>query len=106
MSHFRLIAGLVCLLLLQPPLVGAAQPDPGSPGTGEVPGLHDYPGSGSACPALDAQSSQAVRTDCCEGHMGVCGCRAGKIVCCDGTTSRTCTCHADSPIEGMGSAVE
>jgi hypothetical protein len=25
----------------------------------------------------------------------VCGCRAGKIVCCDKTISPTCTCHSD-----------
>lgn len=41
-----------------------------------------------------AQTSQA---ECCKGHKGVCGCRAGKIVCCDGTASTVagCTCHGD-----------
>jgi hypothetical protein len=41
-----------------------------------------------------AQTSPA---DCCKGHKGVCGCRAGKIVCCDGTTSAQagCTCHGE-----------
>ena len=41
-----------------------------------------------------AQTSQA---ECCKDHKGVCGCRAGKIVCCDGTASTQpgCTCHGD-----------
>jgi len=42
-----------------------------------------------------AEVSQA---DCCKGHKGVCGCRAGKIVCCDNTVSEACTCHADDPV--------
>lgn len=52
----------------------------------------------AVCPpeALLAQVSQA---DCCKGHKGVCGCRAGKIVCCDNTVSANCTCHADSGVE-------
>lgn len=39
--------------------------------------------------------AQATQTDCCKGHKGVCGCRAGKIVCCDGTASSSCTCHGE-----------
>jgi hypothetical protein len=39
--------------------------------------------------------AQVSQTDCCKGHKGVCGCRAGKIVCCDGTVSPNCTCHSD-----------
>ncbi len=39
--------------------------------------------------------AQVSQTDCCKGHKGVCGCRAGKIVCCDGTASLDCTCHSD-----------
>lgn len=54
-----------------------------------------------ACPAPGQaiHLSQISQSDCCKGHKGVCGCRAGKIVCCDGTTSPNCTCHADSGIE-------
>jgi hypothetical protein len=52
-----------------------------------------------ACPNLPDPSrlnlAQVVQTDCCKGHKGVCGCRAGKIVCCDNTASSTCTCHSD-----------
>jgi hypothetical protein len=41
-----------------------------------------------------AQTSQA---ECCKDHKGVCGCRAGKIICCDSTASTKpdCTCHGD-----------
>ena len=51
-----------------------------------------------ACPAVDQSRldvAQVAQTDCCKGHKGVCGCRAGKIVCCDNTASPTCTCHSD-----------
>lgn len=39
--------------------------------------------------------AQLAQTDCCKGNKGICGCRAGKIVCCDNTVSPTCTCHSD-----------
>lgn len=29
---------------------------------------------------------------CCSRHKGVCGCRGGVVVCCDGSTSPTCGC--------------
>lgn len=51
-----------------------------------------------ACPMPTGQridTAQVSQTDCCKGHKGVCGCRAGKIVCCDNTVSLTCTCHSD-----------
>lgn len=42
-------------------------------------------------------TAQTSPADCCKGHKGVCGCRAGKIICCDGTASTQpgCTCHGD-----------
>ena len=43
--------------------------------------------------------AQVNQSDCCKGHKGVCGCRAGKIVCCDNTVSANCTCHGDSGME-------
>ncbi len=52
----------------------------------------------SPCPP-EARLAQVSQSDCCKGHKGVCGCRAGKIVCCDNTTSANCTCHADSGVE-------
>lgn len=51
-----------------------------------------------ACPnALHKKLNLAEtsQTDCCKGNKGVCGCRAGKIVCCNGTASPNCTCHGD-----------
>jgi hypothetical protein len=41
-----------------------------------------------------------IQTACCKAHKGICGCRAGKIVCCDNTTSTEpgCTCHGDEGI--------
>ena len=30
--------------------------------------------------------------DCCKKNKGVCGCRAGKIVCCDKTFADNCGC--------------
>ena len=43
----------------------------------------------------------AQQPACCQGQKGVCGCRAGKIVCCDGKFSENCTCNRD---EGPGGA--
>jgi cell wall-associated NlpC family hydrolase len=41
-----------------------------------------------------------IQTACCNGHKGICGCRAGKIVCCDNSTSKEpgCTCHGDEGV--------
>ena len=48
-----------------------------------------------------ASVAQIFQTECCKGNKGICGCRAGKIVCCDGSASASpnCTCHADSGID-------
>lgn len=52
-----------------------------------------------ACPAhvQGLNLAQVAQTECCKGHKGICGCRAGKIVCCDNTPSTQpgCTCHGD-----------
>jgi hypothetical protein len=37
-----------------------------------------------------------ARSGCCSWHGGVCDCIGGRVVCCDGTFSPTCTCHHDS----------
>lgn len=34
---------------------------------------------------------------CCKGHKGVCGCRAGKIICCDKSFAANCPCNRDEP---------
>lgn len=48
-----------------------------------------------------ASDRLAQQEACCKGQKGVCGCRAGKIVCCDKTFSDTCTCNRD---EGPGAS--
>lgn len=47
-----------------------------------------------------ATGQHLAQIDCCKGHKGICGCRAGKIVCCDNSTSKEagCTCHGDEGI--------
>jgi hypothetical protein len=42
-----------------------------------------------------------IQTACCKDHKGICGCRAGKIVCCDNSTGKEpgCTCHGDEGAE-------
>lgn len=55
-----------------------------------------------ACPTnlKSATLAQITTTECCKGHKGLCGCRAGKLVCCDGTVSNEpgCTCHGDDGV--------
>ncbi|ODU00726.1 MAG: hypothetical protein ABS89_08500 [Thiobacillus sp. SCN 63-1177] len=54
-------------------------------------------------PAVQAEAlspEACAQLSCCKAHKGVCGCRAGKIVCCDNTTSTEpgCTCHRDEGV--------
>ncbi len=53
----------------------------------------------TACPpqAKGANLAQVTSTECCKDQKGICGCRAGKIVCCDSkpSTHPGCTCHGD-----------
>ena len=51
-----------------------------------------------AQPAAGKLKTAQVATECCKDHKGVCGCRAGKIICCDGSASTQpgCTCHGDN----------
>lgn len=37
-------------------------------------------------------SKDLARRGCCSWHGGVCGCRNGRTVCCDGSLSPSCTC--------------
>ena len=55
--------------------------------------------SPQACPA-NAKGPHVAQLNCCKDHKGLCGCRAGKIVCCDGTVSKEpgCTCHGDEGV--------
>ncbi len=63
--------------------------------------LQQKPVSTEACLA-NAKGMQLaqIQTACCKAHKGICGCRAGKIVCCDNSTSKEpgCTCHGDEGI--------
>jgi len=38
------------------------------------------------------QSIEIAKSGCCSSHGGVCGCVDGRVKCCDGTLSPTCTC--------------
>ena len=55
-----------------------------------------------ACPTnlKGANLAQVTSTECCKDQKGICGCRAGKIVCCDGkpSTHPGCTCHGDEGV--------
>lgn len=42
--------------------------------------------------------SELAKRGCCSWHGGVCGCRAGRTVCCDGSLSPSCTCR-DGEVE-------
>jgi hypothetical protein len=55
--------------------------------------------SPEACLA-NAKGSHVAQLNCCKDHKGLCGCRAGKIVCCDNTVSKEpgCTCHGDEGV--------
>jgi hypothetical protein len=49
----------------------------------------------SPCEALilsGASPEVVAQQGCCQANKGVCGCRAGKIVCCDRTFSKDCGC--------------
>ena len=43
----------------------------------------------------NASCLQVAQQACCTKNKGVCGCRAGKIVCCDKTFAEGCTCAKD-----------
>lgn len=81
------IAGFALPAIADPSLdapTAAAQAEPLSP---------------EACLAK-AKGNHLAQIDCCKGHKGICGCRAGKIVCCDNTVSTEpgCTCHGDEAV--------
>lgn len=90
--HFMLV--LFALLAVALP----AAADATLPGASQHP-----PAVPQVCPAPASgfNLAQIAQTECCKGKKGICGCRAGKIVCCDGSASTHpgCTCHGD---EGVG----
>lgn len=54
----------------------------------------------AACAATLNDKLQIAQLACCKKNKGVCGCRAGKIVCCDNapSTEPGCTCHGDEAV--------
>lgn len=45
-----------------------------------------------ACPDGQVLAGQG----CCSHHKGQCGCKDGRVVCCDGSLSPSCRCLKDS----------
>ncbi len=94
--HRALLFTLLAFGLNLPPLAQAADPPASKP--------EPVTTAVSVCPkGVDPSRhlAQGLPIDCCKGHKGICGCRAGRIVCCDGTVSKdpNCTCHADSGLD-------
>ena len=58
------------------------------------------PSAPAACTTGAKSNLHVAQLACCKKNKGVCGCRAGKIVCCDNTVSTEpgCTCHGDEAI--------
>jgi hypothetical protein len=81
------LLGLLALLVV--PLPGLTAPEAPPPVTAPS-------GIPSPPPCNPAGAGTIAANGCCEGHKGVCGCRAGRIVCCDGSASATCSCHRES----------
>jgi hypothetical protein len=88
--HLRL--ALAALLLAATPAFAADKPA----------SFTLQPVSSPAVCATDTKETNLHVTQlaCCKKSKGVCGCRAGKIVCCDNTVSNEpgCTCHGDEAI--------
>jgi len=53
----------------------------------------DTPHAGRQTLRPVAGDDAGQRIECCKRHRGVCGCRYGKAVCCDGTSGRACPCR-------------
>lgn len=72
---------------------------PSAPLDGKPAVLQQAPDALQACPA-NGPGVNFAQLDCCKGHKGICGCRAGKIVCCDNAISKEpgCTCHGDEGV--------
>lgn len=52
---------------------------------------------GVASGPADVEGEAVAQRGCCSWHGGVCGCSWGRIVCCDGQYSPSCTCNTDFP---------
>lgn len=89
------LAALLALIGLVAVPSSAAAPEP----TANVPSTGNAVATPDHCQPRGERIdlAQSSPFDCCKGHKGICGCRAGKIVCCDGSVSKdpNCTCHSD-----------
>jgi len=86
---FTFITLLFSALLLAPSAFAAASP-----------AVLDQRATAPAACVTGETRLQVAQLACCRANKGVCGCRAGKIVCCDNTVSKEpgCTCHRDEGI--------
>lgn len=48
--------------------------------------------------AQGADEKTIAKRGCCSWHKGVCGCSGGRVTCCDGTMSPSCTCNKETPL--------
>ena len=93
--RFNLV--LAAWLALIPFAVPATLADAGQPAAAEV---QTQAQASMVCPQpgeIKLNVAQTSPGECCKEHKGVCGCRAGKIICCDrsASTQPGCTCHGD-----------
>lgn len=51
-------------------------------------------------PTVAIGGSVPEQRGCCSWHSGVCGCSLGRLVCCDGAYSPSCTCKGTGPEVG------
>ena len=51
----------------------------------------------------DSNQEQLAQQGCCSHHGGECGCSGGRDVCCDGSYSPSCGCHANDVKDFMNS---
>src|SRR5258706_3722484 len=84
-----LIAGAIALSTLPLTIVAA------EPTAATAPAPEATPDS-IQCPPLDG-SRLAIGGACCQRQGGLCRCRGGRPVCCDGSPGVGCSCRGDSP---------
>lgn len=98
MTGFRTIVFWVLLALVPFMFSSLARADAGQLVQSETNIVQPSMPALQPCPlAKGVNVAETSQGDCCKGHKGICGCRAGKIVCCDGTASTVsgCTCHGE-----------
>ncbi|HEY0663024.1 MAG TPA: hypothetical protein VGD18_00270 [Thiobacillaceae bacterium] len=96
MRFLSLVAALAVICASFPPPVAADSTQARTPAAAQPGAI-----STEACLAhAKGPHLSQIQTACCKDHKGICGCRAGKIVCCDNTTSTEpgCTCHGDEAL--------